>query len=72
MLGKILNVKNLGGDVEKVAETIRRGVPTAVFNAPFSVKCHIAGSAEGGALYIVKDMCCLRPLWCRNYKIQCS
>lgn len=55
MLGKILNVKNLGGDVEKVAETIRRGVPTAVFNAPFSVKCHIAGSAEGGALYIVKD-----------------
>ena len=55
MLGKLLKSENLGGDFAKIAESIRRGVPTAVFNVPFAAKCLIAGNAEGFALFIIKD-----------------
>ncbi|PWM70159.1 MAG: transcription-repair coupling factor [Bacillota bacterium] len=59
MLGKLLKSENLGGDLCKIVETIRQGVPSAVFNAPFAAKCHIVGNAEGFALYIVKDVASL-------------
>ena len=55
MLEKLFDGENIGGDFLKVVRAVRQGVPSAVFNAPFSVKCHIAANTEGFALYIVKD-----------------
>ena len=39
MLSEILKSENIGGGFLEAVETIRRGIPSAVFNAPFSVKC---------------------------------
>ena len=56
MLSEILKSENIGGGFLEAVETIRRGIPSAVFNAPFSVKCHIAANAPAFALYICKDI----------------
>ena len=56
MLFEILKSENIGGTFAEIEETIRQGIPSAVFNAPFSVKCHIAANAPGFALYICKDV----------------
>ena len=38
MLEKLFDGENIGGDFLKVVRAVRQGVPSAVFNAPFSVK----------------------------------
>lgn len=56
MLFDIMKSENVGGMFAEAEEMFRRGIPSAVFNAPFSVKCHLAAAAPGFALYICKDV----------------
>lgn len=55
MLENFLKPDNLGGMLKDAADTIRRGVPSAVFNVSFPHKCHIAATLGAPVLFVVKD-----------------
>ncbi len=56
MLEKFLKPELLGGGVADAVESIRQGVPSAVFNVSFPHKCHIVSALGCPVLYVVKDV----------------
>lgn len=55
MLKDYLSPGELGEDFENVIESVKSGVPTAVFGLTEAAKCHLASVTDEPILYIAKD-----------------
>ncbi len=55
MLKELLKPESLGSPFTEIAESVRRGIPSAVFNLSFSEKCHVASMLRGPVLFVVSD-----------------
>lgn len=55
MLNRYIQPEQIGQNLTKIADSIRSGVPTAVFGVTDSEKFHIAGTLNLPFLYIVRD-----------------
>ncbi|MBO4262427.1 MAG: hypothetical protein J5903_01435, partial [Clostridia bacterium] len=55
MLGDYLEFGDLGEEFVSLSESVRGGIPSAVFGVTFSEKCHLAAGLSAPVLYIVKD-----------------
>lgn len=55
MLKDLLLPKNENGTINRILQSVSDGIPTAVFQAPFSQKCRIVSLISGAVLFIVRD-----------------
>ena len=55
MLKDYLSPGELGEDFENIIESVKSGVPTAVFGLTEAAKCHLASVTDEPILYIAKD-----------------
>ena len=55
MLYDYIDTDKIGGEGKALAESVRGGIPSAVFGVDFSAKCLIAVNLKLPILYIVKD-----------------
>ena len=55
MFCSILDPNNLGGEILRLQQAVRRGESSAVFGVPLAAKCHLAATSAEHFLYIAKD-----------------
>lgn len=59
MTEKIINYESSENSVKEFIESVRRGIPTAVFGVSDSFKNYLATVIEGQVIYVVKDVVAL-------------
>lgn len=55
MLRELLKPQALGSPFTEIADAVRQGIPSAVFNLSFSEKCHVASMLDRPVLFVVPD-----------------
>lgn len=52
---ELLKPQALGSPFTEIADAVRQGIPSAVFNLSFSEKCHVASMLDRPVLFVVPD-----------------
>ena len=55
MLAKLLQLKNTDNSVKELSDSIRQGIPSAVFGVTDAFKCFLVSTIENKVLYIARD-----------------
>ena len=55
MLNNLLVSERFGGEYNKIAKSVRGGVPTAVFGVSFENKMRLISALQENSLFIVRD-----------------